>query len=131
MALLKQTASDLEWPDWFGRRLLDWPALRELAEAEGTTMRAEEYEDDGALGVCVEMPGLDPDEDVDITVSDHLLRIKAERRQETKTKDKRGYRSELRYGSLLRSVPLPSGAKEEDVTASCTDEIAKTTEGWP
>ena len=47
------------------------------------------------------MPGIDPDKDVEITVSDHMLQVKAERRQETKTEDKKGYRSEFRYGSLV------------------------------
>jgi HSP20 family protein len=56
-------------------------------------------------------------------VDDHLLRVKAERRQESKSEDKKGYRSEFRYGSFTRTVPLPAGATEEDVKASYTDGI--------
>ena len=69
------------------------------------------------------MPGIDPDEDVEITVSDGMLHLSAERRSETKTEDKQGYRSEFRYGSVSRSVRLPEGAGEEDVTATYTDGI--------
>ena len=69
------------------------------------------------------MPGIDPDKDVEITVSDGMLHLSAERRSETKTEDKKGYRSEFRYGSFSRSVRLPAGAGEEDVKATYTDGI--------
>jgi HSP20 family protein len=33
------------------------------------------------------------------------------------------YRSEFRYGSLVRRLPLPAGASEDDVTATYRDGI--------
>jgi hypothetical protein len=45
----------------------------------------EEFGDDGHLVVRPEMPGIDPDEDVEITVTDHMLHLSARRRSETKT----------------------------------------------
>ena len=70
-------------------------------------IRIEDFVEDGIYVLRAEMPGIDPDKDVEIHVSDHTLRLRAERRQET-TVDKKGhYRSEFRYGSFTRSVPLP------------------------
>jgi HSP20 family protein len=114
---------EMDWPDWLpARRLLDLPeSWRDLLEE--SPLRVEEYEQDNQLVVRVEMPGLDPEKDADITVTDHTLHIKAERRQESKTEDKKGYRSEFRYGSYERTISLPAGASEQDVKASYTDGI--------
>jgi HSP20 family protein len=122
MALMKRTRDDLDWPTWFGRRGFDWPKAFEDLFEDGT-MKVEEFEDDGHLVVRAEMPGIDPDEDVEITVSDNMLHLRAERRVESKTEDKKGFRSEFRYGSFSRSVRLPAGSTEDDVTASYSDGI--------
>jgi HSP20 family protein len=86
-------------------------------------MKVEEFRDGDTLVVRTEMPGIDPDNDVEITAADRMLHRRAERRSETKTEDKRGYRSEFRYGSFSRSVRLPAGAGEDDVKASYNDGI--------
>jgi HSP20 family protein len=124
MSLLRRTRSELDWPEWSpARRLLDRPEFwRGLWEAEDA-LRVEEFQDGDTLVVRAEMPGIDPDRDVEITVANHLLRVKAERRQETKTEDKKGYRSEFRYGSFTRTLPLPAGATEDDVKAGYSDGI--------
>lgn len=89
----------------------------------GEDLRVEEFRDNGTLVVRCEMPGIDPDEDVEITVRDQMLRIQAERKQESELETSTGYRSEFRYGSYGRVMPLPPGAKEEDVKASYKDGI--------
>lgn len=125
MALMKRPRNELDWPDrFFGRRLFEWPETwRDLLETDEATIRVEEYRDDAALVVKAELPGIDPDEDVEITVSDHVLQIKAERKQETRTEDAKGFRSEFHYGSFLRAITLPVGATEDDVTATYADGI--------
>ncbi|MDY7106703.1 MAG: Hsp20/alpha crystallin family protein [Actinomycetota bacterium] len=122
MALMKRPRTDLDMSEWFPtRRLFDWPtAWRELME---DTLRVEEFQDGDQLVVRAEMPGIDPDEDVEITVSDHMLHLTAERREEKRSEDKKGYRSEFRYGSFSRSVSLPTGATEDDVKATYNDGI--------
>lgn len=83
----------------------------------------DEFHEDGSLVVRAEIPGIDPDKDVEITVSDRMLHIKAERREE-ETKEEKSYRRhELRYGSFTRSIALPEGATESDVRASYKDGI--------
>jgi HSP20 family protein len=115
--------SDLESPESLrGHWLFDWPDTLS-SWFEETTPRVEEFQEDGMMVVRAEMPGIDPDRDVEITVSDGTLRIKAERRQESKTEDKQGYHSEFHYGSFLRTVPLPAGATDEDVKATYHDGI--------
>ena len=78
-------------------------------------MRLEdEMTKDGRYEVRAEIPGVDPAKDVDITFREGRLTIKAER---TEKKESSG-RSEFSYGSFVRSVSLPPGADENDITAS-------------
>lgn len=117
MSLIHRNRSDVDWPDVFGARLFDMPTMwKDLFD--DNDMKVEEFRDGDTLVVRAEMPGIDPDEDVEITVSDGMLHLSAERRSETKTEDKKGYRSEFRYGSFSRSVRLPAGAGEDDVEAT-------------
>ena len=96
-----------------------FPSFASLFEEHGP--RIEEFREGDEMVVRFEMPGIDPDEDVEITVDHGMLRIKAERREEERDDD--GYRSEFRYGSYARSVGLPAGATEDDVKATYTDGI--------
>jgi HSP20 family protein len=122
MSLIRRTRTDLDWPEsLFPRRLFDWPESWTLLEE--SMPRVEEYEDEGMMVVRAEMPGIDPERDVELTVTDGTLLIKAERRQETKVEEKKGFRSEFRYGAFTRTVPLPAGVTEKDVTATYTDGI--------
>ena len=77
-------------------------------------MRLEDEIEDGHYVVRAEIPGIDPAKDVDITVRDGRMTIKAER---TEKKQAKG-RSEFRYGSFVRSVTLPTGANEDDIKAT-------------
>jgi len=77
-------------------------------------MRLEDEMKDGRYVVRAEMPGIDPAKDIDITVRDGQLSIKAER---TEKKDFDG-RSEFSYGSFVRTVPLPAGADEDNIEAT-------------
>src|SRR5512140_766277 len=122
MALMRRSPTDIDWSRAFPfRRFADWPSWSELMDDE--LPRVEEFREGDTLVVRAEMPGLDPDKDVDISVSDHTLTLRAERRQESKSEDKKGYRSEFRYGSFTRTVALPAEATEKDVTASYRDGI--------
>lgn len=130
MSLMKRSRSELDWPEWpewpgwlAARRLLDWPEGLFGSSGEAAPLRVEQFEDDGALVVRAELAGVDPDKDVEITISDHTLRIKAERREEKTEQDKKGFRSEFRYGSFVRTLPLPAGATSDDVKASYIDGV--------
>jgi HSP20 family molecular chaperone IbpA len=77
-------------------------------------MRLEDEMTDGRYEVRAEMPGIDPAKDVDITVRDGQLTIKAERSE----KKEFDGRSEFSYGSFARTVSLPAGADEDDIKAT-------------
>ena len=98
-----------------------WPLRRPFllgAEALREEMiRVDEFKEDEALVIRAELPGIDPEKDVEITASDGVLHIRGERRDEHE-EDEKGYRRrELRYGSFSRSLPLPPGVKESDISA--------------
>jgi HSP20 family molecular chaperone IbpA len=77
-------------------------------------MRLEDEMKDGRYVVRAEMPGIDPAKDVEITVRDGQLTIKAERSEK---KEFNG-RSEFSYGSFARTVSLPTGADEDNIEAT-------------
>jgi HSP20 family protein len=89
-----------------------WADLRPTLE--NRLMRLEDELEDGHYVVRAEIPGIDPAKDVDITVRDGQLTIKAERSEKKETKG----RSEFSYGSFVRSVSLPTGADEDDIKAT-------------
>ncbi len=79
----------------------------------GQVFRLEEAIRDGCYVIRAELPGLDPEDDIEVTVDGRILTIRAERRHQ----DTGPYRSEFRYGSLARAVRLPARADAADVTA--------------
>ncbi|MEV6325319.1 Hsp20/alpha crystallin family protein [Nocardia sp. NPDC051787] len=90
---------------------------------EGHMIRVEEHVEKDRYTLRAELPGVDPAKDVDISVREGQLTIKAER-TERKEEDTR---SEFHYGSFYRSIPLPVGAKEDDIDATYTDGILTVT----
>ncbi|OLT00474.1 hypothetical protein BJF90_35355 [Pseudonocardia sp. CNS-004] len=86
-------------------------------------IRVDEYRDGDTLVIRAELPGIDPAKDVELTVSDGVLRISAERKVAAKTEDTGYLRHELHYGKLPRTLPLPEGATESDIAATYTSGI--------
>ncbi|MDI9913845.1 Hsp20/alpha crystallin family protein [Rhodococcus sp. IEGM 1379] len=78
---------------------------------EGHMIRVEEHLDNGRDTLRAELPGVNPDKEVDISVRDGKLTIKAERTEQ----QQEGTRSESHYCSFYRSMPLPAGTKEDDI----------------
>jgi HSP20 family protein len=96
---------------------LEWPF-------EGrNAMRVEEFLEDGACVIRAELPGLDPEKDVDISVTDGVLHLKAEREERSEDNRPDAYRTEFHYGSLERFVRLPDGVSMDDVKATYKDGI--------
>jgi HSP20 family protein len=126
MALIRREPLTTELPTLFNRALLGWPGW--LGEQLGTVLEAEhipveEFDEDGKHVVRAELPGIDPDQDVDVSVRDGVLRIRAERRREERTERPHFYREEIRYGAFARNIMLPAGCDESDVTAEYADGV--------
>jgi HSP20 family protein len=90
-------------------------------------IRVDEFHKDGALVIQAELPGIDPTKDVDLTVSDGVLRITAERHEDDKVEESGYVRQELHRGSFERLLPLPDGVSESDVKATYKDGILEIT----
>ena len=105
LAILRAMFPDL--PDW-----PESPSTALLAFWSAQTFRVEELVRDGYYVIRAELPGLDPANDIEVTVSGRTLTIYAERWQ----KDDEPHRTEFRYGPLTRSVRLPARVDSQDIT---------------
>jgi HSP20 family protein len=76
------------------------------------------------LVVKAELPGMDP-KDIDISLSDGLLTIRGEKKQEKEEKEENYHFIERSYGSFTRSVQLPREVKRENISASYKNGILK------
>lgn len=109
-------------PDW-SDLMARFEAMPQWASLEGHMIRVEEHIEKGRYILRAELPGVDPEKDVDISVRDGQLTIKAERAE----KNEEGTRSEFHYGSFYRSMSLPVGAQEDDIDATYDDGILMVT----
>ena len=117
----RRHAVSARFPDLFDWLDAPWSAV--LPSGLAQTFRVEDYTEDGTYMIRAELPGIDPDKDVEVTVESGMLTIHAERRVETK----HDRHSEFKYGSLTRSVTLPEGADPDSITASYDQGILKVT----
>lgn len=115
------------WPDGIdllGRRFFDRLGLPSGFDlVREPDFKVEERIEDDRLVIRAELPGIDPERDAQVHVRDHAVEVRAERKQETKDEEHGWHRSEFRYGTFFRRIPLPPDADEHDVTATYTDGI--------
>jgi HSP20 family protein len=105
--------------------IFDWleSPLGLIRPITGNFLPVEDYVRDDRYVLRAELPGVDPAKNLDVTVSDGVLSIKAERRDETEG----AHRSEFRYDAFTRSVSLPVGADEEHAQAGYGNGILEVT----
>lgn len=77
---------------------------------------AEIQETPEAIKLKMELPGIEP-KDLDIKVTAEAVAISGERKSEIKHEDKGIHRSEFRYGSFQRIIPLPARVQNDRVQA--------------
>jgi HSP20 family protein len=106
--------------------LLDWleggiPALPILRGLGGDThpVPVELQEGEGAYIVRAELPGLEPERDIEVTASGDILVIRAQHTDTTEGK----HQSEFRYGAFQRVVRLPFVIPEEGIEAGYSNGI--------
>ncbi len=107
--------------------LFDWmdQPFSLLRPFSAQPIRMEDYVRDGRYVVRAELPGIDPDKQVEVTVAGGVLTIRAERQEEHEGK----YHSEFRYGTFSRSLTLPATADDGDVTATYDKGVLEVTVG--
>jgi HSP20 family protein len=74
--------------------------------------------------VKAEVPGMDP-KDIDLSLSDGVLTIKGEKKQEKEEKEANYHLVERSYGAFVRSVRLPREVQSDKISASYKDGILK------
>ena len=124
-AVLRQMTSELDrvFEQPFGTAFR-WPSIRAIAFPGGESWapQIDVFERDNRLVTKVDLPGLKK-EDVKVEITDGQLAVSGERHSETKEEKDNVYRCERSYGSFYRAVPLPDGAKLEDVKATFADGV--------
>ncbi|MHC4432137.1 MAG: Hsp20/alpha crystallin family protein [Planctomycetota bacterium] len=81
-------------------------------------------ETDKEIKVTAELPGMD-EKDIEVSLSGDSLTIRGEKQEESEDKGKDYYRSERRYGSFHRVVPLSAEVDEEKVKADFKKGVLK------
>ncbi len=103
------------WPLALTRPMFQTDFFRDrswsIAPAVDVTEKDKEFE------VTAELPGLD-EKDVEVKLANGNLTIKGEKKEEKEERKKDYYVSERRYGSFVRSFPLPEGVNPDKIEAS-------------
>jgi HSP20 family protein len=114
------------WPAMARRTLSGaesrWPWSREGALAPTTDL----VEHPDAFEITAELPGLSPD-DVEITLTDRMLTVAGEKREESEKKEADYHLSERRYGAFRRSLRLPEGIDPDRITAKVANGVLTVT----
>jgi HSP20 family protein len=90
--------------DFFERLFDDWAGFLPMRRpwwfgfetSRDEMIRVEEYRDGETFVVRAELPGIDPEKDVEVTASEGMLHLHAERRDERKEDEGGMHRRELR-----------------------------------
>lgn len=72
--------------------------------------------------VKAEVAGLQP-EDLRVEVTENVLTIRGERGQEEEHEGRHVRSAEWHYGAFERSIPLPAGAKSDEVNATIANGV--------
>ena len=104
-----------------------WPAFPELrAPFEGRWPRVDVVDRDTEVVVRAELPGVTK-ENLDVSLGENTVTIKASTRHEEKEEKGQYYRHEMSRGEFQRTVVLPSEVKGEEAKATFKDGILELT----
>jgi len=110
------------WRPRFARSLLEYAPLGRLAAS--SALPVDIAEKDGEFEITAELPGID-EKDIDVSVANGGLTIKAEKKEE-KEEQKKGYVvSERHYGAFERQFGLPPGVDVDKISASFKNGVLK------
>ena len=112
---------------WLQPRQWQWPEWAELnAPFEGRTPKVDLVERDNEIEVTAELPGVKKD-DLDISLTNNSLTIKATTEQEKEDKEGEFHRREISRGSFVRTLALPADVDREQAKAKFEDGLLKLT----
>ena len=121
--------------------LVRWEPFREIAalqsemsrfmngllEGDGRTNQAwvpalDVWETENEVVYAVDLPGITED-DISVELDDGALTIGASRERTHEESEDRFYRFERRYGTFSRTVGVPQGVSESDISADYKDGV--------
>jgi HSP20 family protein len=104
------------FPTFPVRRFLlpTWPVTAEKPFTPTTDVFAKGAD----LVIHLDLPGIDPEKDLKITIEDGELVVRGERKQEKEYKGANYYRMERFYGTFERHFPIPKTVDEKAVKAT-------------
>ncbi|MGI9254563.1 MAG: Hsp20/alpha crystallin family protein, partial [Thermomicrobiales bacterium] len=106
-----------------------FPALRQ-GMAIAAWPRVDVFERDGHVVVKAELPGVEQ-KDIDLSIEDGDLVLRAEQHAEKEVREDHFYRMERQSGAIYRRLPLPEGISAEKVNATLKDGILEITAPKP
>ena len=80
------------------------------------------WETDAEIVYALDLPGV-PEDAMSVELDEGALTISAERARTQEESDERFYRFERRYGTFSRTVGVPQGVNESDVSAEYKDGV--------
>jgi HSP20 family protein len=113
-------------PDLFDRFFADTYPLSVFNEREEWIPAFDVTENEKEYIVTAELPGIET-KDMDVTLSEGLLTVKGEKKQEHEEKHGNYHRVERRYGAFQRSFRIPGKVKAEKIDAKYKDGILRLT----
>ena len=72
--------------------------------------------------VKAQVPGMSKD-NIQVNITEDMLTLKGEMKEEEKKDDKNYHRQEFRYGAFMRTIPLPSAVQADKATAQLKDGV--------
>jgi HSP20 family protein len=88
----------------------------------GWTPAVDIYEDEDAVTLRAELPGVEP-KDVDVRFENGVLTLRGERKLEQEEKRENYHRVERSYGTFTRSFALPGTVDAEKIRAEAKNGI--------
>ena len=80
------------------------------------------WETGGEVVLSFDLPGI-PEDKIAVELDDNVLTVSGERERTQEHSSERFYRFERRYGTFSRSVTLPAGVTDKDISANYKDGV--------
>ncbi|MBT2597323.1 Hsp20/alpha crystallin family protein [Arthrobacter sp. ISL-72] len=113
-----QDGSGRTTPEFVGGVGRTFSAADEPANLRTEEVTVDEYVDQETLVVRAELPGADPDGDIQVAVAGSVPQIRAGLAESHDHPDSARLRSGLRYRPFTRNLPVPAGVTETDIKVS-------------
>ena len=112
--------------DLFDRMVGNWTVPSLWSEERVVVPAFDISETEKEYVISGEIPGIEP-KDLEVTLTDGILTVKGEKKQESEEKEENYHRVERHYGSFQRSFRLPENIHRDKLDASYKDGVLRLT----